>query len=649
MFVEQMMRWPATWPDLKPLETDKTRSWLQQHGKYYATAQFNMDAQGIKQVVIQNLESELNQLFTNGRTRNNKFYIGNINGEKGESLTVNLSGQYRGNWKDWATGEGGDIFSLIMSVKGLSFSDALEDCRRRYGITEVKTVRKARPKGYPRERSLAKASDSPVLRYLNDRGISTETCKLYRIRKHPKDDAIAFQYVTPDGHDAHAKYIGLKRDANGKKRVWSTPPHMTLWGWWLVDDNTRSIAITEGEIDAMTLSQIDPKMPVLSMPSGTKVYDWIANDYERLQHFEKIYVVTDSDASGDESAEQICNRLGQTRCARIPVPDGYNDVNEAWNGGDESVLEWSSWEKGATYYTPETIRAPSDYLEDAKKVVDQLKLASIRNNFIFPSMPFRFRDGELTIISGEPGHGKSQWLYQSHIHEMLECNKTFIVSMEIPPKKMLVLLSHVMIGYFPEHQSLERCLDWLDHHLVFHSSCSPKDPEKTVTRKELLGDMDYAHKRFGVKRFVIDSLHFLVGKDDYEGQDTFTRSLRRFVDRTQTHVSLVAHANIKQRNEKQIPGKHDVEGSGGMMKPIDNGLTIWRNSEKQDRLDNGDMGAAALHDGIIKVWKQRETGEEFQRKLWFDKFSKTFRERPDNVKHFFQDREFKVIEEEITE
>jgi hypothetical protein len=63
-----------------------------------------------------------------------------------------------------------------------------------------------------------------------------------------------------------------------------------------------------------------------------------------------------------------------------------------------------------------------------------------------------------------------------------------------------------------------------------------------------------------------------------------------------------------------------------MIKPIDNGLTIWRNEAKQEKLEEEDTEANRnLHDGLIKVWKQRDTGDHFTRKLWFDKESRTFR------------------------
>ena len=41
--------------------------------------------------------------------------------------------------------------------------------------------------------------------------------------------------------------------------------------------------------------------------------------------------------------------------------------------------------------------------------------------------------------------------------------------------------------------------------------------------------MRYATERFGVTRHVVDSLHFLAAKEDYEGQDKVSASLYKFV------------------------------------------------------------------------------------------------------------------------
>jgi hypothetical protein len=52
--------------------------------------------------------------------------VGNLAGDAGCSLRINITGQYAGHWRDFATGEHGDALALVMAVLKLSFSEALQ-------------------------------------------------------------------------------------------------------------------------------------------------------------------------------------------------------------------------------------------------------------------------------------------------------------------------------------------------------------------------------------------------------------------------------------------------------------------------------------------------------------------------------------------
>ncbi len=70
-------------------------------------------------------------LFPRGKRRGSQFYIGNLQGEPGDSLVVELDGPKRGVWIDFATGESGDVLALWASTRGytlpVDFSELLED------------------------------------------------------------------------------------------------------------------------------------------------------------------------------------------------------------------------------------------------------------------------------------------------------------------------------------------------------------------------------------------------------------------------------------------------------------------------------------------------------------------------------------------
>lgn len=85
----------------------------------------------IRARLLDQLESVLLYLFPHGKRRGSQFYIGNLHGEPGDSLVVELAGPKRGLWIDFATGESGDVLALWASARGYhlpaDFSDLLAD------------------------------------------------------------------------------------------------------------------------------------------------------------------------------------------------------------------------------------------------------------------------------------------------------------------------------------------------------------------------------------------------------------------------------------------------------------------------------------------------------------------------------------------
>src|SRR4051794_4817594 len=55
------------------------------------------------------------------------------------SLVVHTGGSRKGRWKDFETGEGGDLLSLIRREKGLSFSGAIDWARDFLGWSSRET------------------------------------------------------------------------------------------------------------------------------------------------------------------------------------------------------------------------------------------------------------------------------------------------------------------------------------------------------------------------------------------------------------------------------------------------------------------------------------------------------------------------------
>lgn len=88
--------------------------------------------------ILPRLESVLGFLYPHGFAdpKGRAFYIGNIDGEPGQSLNIVLSGDRAGLWHDFAMGTGGDIFDLWRAARGLgNFADVLQDMGDYSGAT----------------------------------------------------------------------------------------------------------------------------------------------------------------------------------------------------------------------------------------------------------------------------------------------------------------------------------------------------------------------------------------------------------------------------------------------------------------------------------------------------------------------------------
>ena len=81
--------------------------------------------------LLNQVESALYYLFPNGKRRGARFVVGNVQGDAGESLVIEIEGAKRGVWFDFATGESGDVLALWAAVRGFTlpgqFGELLDD------------------------------------------------------------------------------------------------------------------------------------------------------------------------------------------------------------------------------------------------------------------------------------------------------------------------------------------------------------------------------------------------------------------------------------------------------------------------------------------------------------------------------------------
>ena len=96
--------------------------------------------EAIRAQLLARIEPFLQWLFPHGTVRGRKFYIGNLRGDPGDSLEIELTGDKAGLGYDHATGEAGDLFAFLAQREGLDtrreFRQVLAAAERWLGTEE---------------------------------------------------------------------------------------------------------------------------------------------------------------------------------------------------------------------------------------------------------------------------------------------------------------------------------------------------------------------------------------------------------------------------------------------------------------------------------------------------------------------------------
>ena len=87
----------------------------------------NLDKDAIKAALSSRIEDLVRYLLPTGHREGRQWAVGDVDGNAGQSLRVELDGPKQGQWFDHTPGEGGDVFGLIAATQQISeFPDVLK-------------------------------------------------------------------------------------------------------------------------------------------------------------------------------------------------------------------------------------------------------------------------------------------------------------------------------------------------------------------------------------------------------------------------------------------------------------------------------------------------------------------------------------------
>jgi twinkle protein len=610
------------------------------------------DSASLNRLMLDQFEQVLMHLLPKGKRKGNVWAVGGPDGSEGESMQITMSGPSAGRFCDWANKDvkGATPLWLWATVRNIKFQEAIKEAKEFLGVRDDDygiRRHKARSFAKPGAQNIKIVeSNTPVMDYLTiERRLDPVVLTKAKVCESEDGAAVVFPFIERDqeaGKDVcvHRKFLKLERP-DGKKETWTTKgTKRCLYGKNLIDENFSDLVICEGEIDALSWNSVG--IPAVSIPNGVSDFDWVDVDWEWLSRFERINVSMDMDEHGEQAAPEVCKRLGLHRCYIVSLPK--KDANECLVSG----LKTEDFQKLIASAKPielDEIKRPDDF---RKEVADYYECDPASRGWDTPwtpTVPWRVRKSEFTILSGFSGHGKTAGLNQLMLHLISQGCKIMDASLEIKPGMTLYNMTRCAIGQkYSDKEDVEACISWLNESLFF------LDCIGTVSVDRLMHAMEYARKRHGIDIFVIDSL-FKCGlsSEDYGSQRQFADKLTTFCNNTGAHVILVAHSRkMSNGNEHSIPSKSDVAGSSDLTNAAFNVIIFWRNKMKKHKMDDARQANDAEElvkwmdqpDGKIVLDKQRfGEGEESQGFVWFCPESFQFHTVPNKKLPYFVKKE----------
>lgn len=353
----------------------------------------NVSTDEIRNRLLVQMEDVLRHLLPNGKRHHHQYHVGNIQGEPGESLKVELQAPKAGMWQDFATGEGGDIFELWANVRGIDakneFPRLMEEIKNWLGV-------------YAPFQDPIKSIISPANKNANNDNFGKPSAEWSYTDLQGKVTAKKLRY------DLGSKKRYLPWDAESQTNKF--PEIRLLYNLPGVYKSNKVILV-EGEKCAQAL--IEQGICATTAMGGANT-DIKKTEWESLKGKE-IIIWPDNDEPGKEYALKAYHFLQQMEVASVNIIDIPEDKRNKWDAADavEENIDVKAFIEQAKFIDM------SDKHPISRSANDNNYIERIYDTDLMdlpPPMEWIIPDwmpkGEVGAIYGDGGQGKSTLVQQ---------------------------------------------------------------------------------------------------------------------------------------------------------------------------------------------------------------------------------------------
>jgi len=479
-----------------------------------------------------------------------------------------------------------------------------------------------------------------TVKWFEGRGISQATLTKMQVTTDEKGN-VEFNYFK----GGQLVNIKTRYEFDGKKSFKQhSNAEKVVYGLDTLQGKKKAIFV-EGEMDVLSwveagvladygVISVDMGAPSPGQNSGGKL-ECLTNCAHELDGIKEFYICTDKDEPGLYLQEELVRRLGHHRCHIVSLPVGAKDSNDVLKDAIQS-LDVRCEALRLQLRNAKPVPIPGIY--DLDDEVWELMIEQYRNGrehgktTHFPNLDehYTFLSKEITLITGIPGHGKSQFIRQLLITKSMYDG-------------------WVWACYVPEDWGVDYFFEDLCHTFIGKSS-DKKAGDDRMTEPELIEAMTFVRSHFfciypevdketgisplptnewinerinflklkhGVNAYLKDPWNkiyhdFQMREDQYLAQEL---SKEKFYASGFDAALYIAHPTkltAQKDGTYAVPEAYNISGGAMFYNMMDNIIAIHRPNLKNDANDK----LVECH--VHKIKKRKLVGKPGQVNFYFD-------------------------------
>ena len=419
---------------------------------------------------------------------------------------------------------------------------------------------------------------------LRNRKITEETCKKFNVRQ--EGPALRFPYYSAAG-----RVVAYKERSPDKRFTWvGKNEENQLFGQQLfgTGGSTKTIVITEGELDAMSVWQARPNWPVVSVPNGAQAArKALQLQLDYLLAFDEIVLMLDGDEAGVAATEECVKLFPPDRVFMANLGQ-YKDPSEAIQAGDGEAIRQAMWNKRS--YIPKS-------LIDGRDLFDLVASPLHGRDADYPYADLNeitggLRLGELVTFTAPTGGGKSTFCGEVAAALVKQKQTVGYIALEESVKRTGLRLMTVAANK-PLH--LNNDIPTEDFQSAFKDTLGSghiflRDGFGSIDPDHLLNDIRYLVKTNEVKWIILDHLSILLSgtesNDERKMIDVVMTKLRSFCEETGIGMILISHLRRNHGDQGHEDGAKvslgQLRGSHSISQLSDLVIALQRNISAGD-------------------------------------------------------------------